>query len=186
MNNQNPNFDQLRQAWIEMGNALEKLSTPAAPSHHLYNKKTALDRLAQRYGYFAIISLLMSPCGLLFFTHSPFANPLLTTWLGIAYAVYFLTAAAMDFWLWHGISSINPLQLTVSQITDKALCYRKRHFQFMAVLIPMAIALIGFTAYTFSSQTFFINGMIVGVIAGTAIGIIQFRRFMSSYRDLSV
>ena len=75
--------------------------------------------------------------------------------------------------------------MSVSEVAYNAMFYRKRHLQFMAVLIPMAVALLGFTGYVFSSEIYFPYGMIVGAVCGLIIGIIQFRKFMAEYRKLS-
>lgn len=109
----------------------------------------------------------------------------LNPWLGVAYAVYFLTAFSMDQWLYQGIGKIDPLKMSVSQVLKKSLFYRKRHLQFMAILIPMALGLLGFTGYVFSNDRYMLIGMIAGAIFGAIIGIIHFRRFMVEYRNLS-
>lgn len=185
--NNTDNFDirQMREAWIEMGKALGMQPSSDGNPEDLKKKKTDLDRLRNRYQVFWTACLLLGFGTFMIFSTNSFGNNRLNIWLGVAYAVYFLTASGMDFWLWRGLGTIDPLTLTVSDIADKALFYRKRHLQFMAVLIPMAIALIGFTGYVFSSEMFFLNGMIAGVICGVIIGIIQFRRFMSCYHNLS-
>lgn len=178
-------IEQMRQAWVEMGKALGMSSIPGNNPKDFQRKKTTLDHLRERYHIFWIFSLVMAFAGFLIFSSGTFILSNLNLWLGIAYAVYFLTASSMDYWLWKGLGTIDPLRMSVSEIAEKSMFYRKRHLQFMIVLIPMAIALICFTGYVFSSEMYFLNGMIAGAILGIIIGTIQFRRFMAGYRNLS-
>lgn len=185
MNNENFDIEQMRKAWSEMGKALGMQPIPKNNSIDLANKKTTLDRLRDRYLTFWIISLIMVFAGFILFSRGIFVTNHLNFWLGCAYSIYFLTASCMDFWLWKGIGSIDPLSMNITEISHKSVYYRKKHLQFMVILIPMAIALLCFTGYVFSSEIYFLNGMITGVILGAIIGTIQFRRFMAEYRKLN-
>lgn len=185
MNIENQDIEQMRKAWIEMGKALGMQPAPFNDPGEMGSKKTALDRLRNRYRVFWIASLLLSFGTFMFFSSRSIMDGRLYLWLGIAYAVYFLTAFCMDFWLYNGLGTINPLKMGVTEVAWKSAFYRKRHLQFMVVLIPMAIALIAFTGYVFSSEMYFLNGLATGVILGLIIGIIQLRRFMTEYRNLS-
>ena len=90
----------------------------------------------------------------------------------------------MDYWLWNKIRHIDPVAMTISTVAELALLYRKRHLQFMAILIPLAIGLIGLLAYAVSDDTAFLSGMSCGAAIGLMIGLIVFRRFMNDYRDI--
>lgn len=183
MNNENFDIEQMRKAWLEMGKVLGTI--PERNPENLDKKRTALDKLRERYMTFWIISLVMVFAGFLIFSRGIFIVSRMNLWLGVAYSVYFLTAFGMEFWLWNELGSIDPPRMSISEIADKSMFYRKKHLQFMAILIPMAIALIGFTGYVYSSEIYFLNGMIFGCIIGLIIGTIQFRRFMAEYRKLS-
>lgn len=184
MNNESVDMDRMRKAWEEMGKALGKQPIRDNDPRDFNKKKTALDRLREKYCTFWIISLVMTFGGFLIFSGNTLIASPLNFWLGAAFSVYFLTAFCMDFWLWRGIGAIDPLRMSVSEISGRSMFYRKRHLQFMAVIIPMAIALMCFTGYVFSSETYFLSGMIFGIIIGLIIGTIQFRRFMAEYRNL--
>lgn len=185
MNTENFDIDEMRKTWMEMGKTLGMQTVADSNPKDLDRKKTALDRLRERYLTFSAISFVMMFATFMVFSRGIFEVSHLRFWLGVSFAVYFLTASCMDFWLWNGIGTIDPLRMSVSEVTDKSLFYRKRHLQFMTILIPMVIALLGFTGYVFSFETYFVGGMILGVILGTIIGVCQFRRFMSEYRELS-
>lgn len=185
MSTENFDIEQMRKTWMEMGKALGMNAIPENNPIDLGKMKTSLDKLRDKYLTFWIISLVMVFGGFLIFSKGVFLVSHLNFCLGMAYAVYFLTVSSMDFWLWRGIGSIDPLRMSVSEITEKSMFYRKRHLQFMTVLIPMAIALLGFTGYVYSSEIYFLDGMIFGIIAGLIVGTIQFRRFMAEYRNLT-
>ncbi|MCM1141828.1 MAG: hypothetical protein NC453_24925 [Muribaculum sp.] len=185
MNTENIDLQQMKKAWLEMGEALGMQPSPTDNPENFNKMKTALDRLRDKYRVFWTASLLLAFGTFMIFSNSQIIESPLNLWLGVAYAVYFLTVFCMDYWLWRGIGTINPLRMSVSEVAYNAMFYRKRHLQFMAVLIPMAVALLGFTGYVFSSEIYFPYGMIVGAVCGLIIGIIQFRKFMAEYRKLS-
>lgn len=186
MNAENIDLEQMRKVWMEMGKILGMQPTPDNTPDDLNRKRTALDRLRNRYKRFWILSMGMTFTSFMIFSKGLTIDTRYNLWLGIAYAVYFLTAFLMDLWLWNGIGTIDPLRMSVAEVAEKSMFYRKRHLQFMAILMPMAITLIGFTAYVFSTDVFFLYGMIAGAIFGITMGIIQFRRFMAEYRRLRI
>lgn len=189
MTPENINFDELKKAWLAMGEILGMQSTQNDNPENLNNKKTALDNLRDRYRSFWTMSLIMTFISLILFpilfTKVVIFDKPVGVYLGTAYAIYFLIAFIMDHWLWTCIGKIDPLHMSISQVAEKSMSYRKRHLQFMFILIPIAIALFGFTGYVFSSDIFFLSGMGVGVICGLILGSIQLRRFMNDYRKLS-
>lgn len=185
MNTEELDIQQMRKAWLAMGECLGMKPAAANKPEGFNKKETALDRLRDKYRMFWTVALLMIFVSFITFSKCLIVESPLNFWLGVAYAVYFLTSCCMDFWLWRGIGTINPLRMGISQVVNKAMFYRKRHLQFMAIIIPMGLTLLIFTGYVFSSETYFLSGMIAGAICGLIIAIIQFRRFMADYRKLS-
>ena len=185
MTPENDNLDNIRKTWADMGQSLDAPAINNTQIDRLNNMKTALDRLRDKYNTFSIIALMMTFVSWMIFSKSTFAERPWNLWLGIAYASYFLICFVMDHWLYCGIKSINPLTMSISQVAQKAVFYKKRHLQFVAVFIPLGVTLIIFTGWVCSADPYFLDGMISGAIIGLAIGIIQFRRFMSCYRELS-
>lgn len=182
MNSENIDIERMRKAWLAMGESLGM--QPSPDPDNLNNRKTALDRLRDKYRVFWTVAIVMTFGSFMMF-QGALGESEYSFWLRVAFALYFLTAFCMDHWLWRGIGTIHPLRMGVAQVVAKAMYYRKRHLQFMAILIPAAVALLCVTGYAFSSQTYFLNGMVVGALCGLIIGIIQFRRFMAEYRNLS-
>ncbi len=184
MTPENVNLDQIRKAWLAMDESLGLKPTPDSNPENLQNKKTALDRLRDKYRVFRTISLLMTFLSFMIFSRAMNIDNPFNLYLGVAYAVYFLTCFFMDQWLWTGIGTIDPIRMGVSQVAEKAAHYKKKHLLFITILIPMAIALLGFTGYVFSADKYFLIGMASGAVIGAIIGTFQFRRFMAEYRDL--
>lgn len=186
MNAENVDMEKMRKAWLEMGKALgmQPSSSDNNPKN-LNNMRTTLDRLRDKYRMFRTVALLMVFGSFMIFSRGWIIESRLSFRLGVAYAVYFLTCFVMDQWLYYGIGTIDPLRMSVSDVVEKSLFYKKRHLQFMVALIPMAVCLLGFTGYVFSAEKYMLAGMVAGAICGAAMGIVQFRRFMADYRKLS-
>lgn len=176
-------FDKMKRAWHSVGNSIER-GNAHSPTE-LSRKTTALDRLRNRYQRFSIASALLIFGSFMIFSRGELSDSPWNLYLGIAYAVYFATAAVMDFVLWKGVGTINPVEMSVTEVASLSLHYRKRHLQCVAVLLPFAIAILAFTAYAFIGNTYFLYGIFAGTALGAVIGSLQFRRFMSDYRKLS-
>lgn len=178
-------FEELKKIWLAMGETLGTLPTRENNPTILRTKKTALDRLRNKYRVFWIVSILMIISTFIIFSRGILVDSEWGGYLGVAYAVYFLTTFVMDHWLWVGIGTIDPIRMGVTEVAEKSMFYKKRHLQFMTILIPMAIMLLGFTGFVFSSDKYLISGMFTGAIVGAVMGYLQFRRFMEDYKDLS-
>lgn len=181
----NIDLDNLKKSWMEMGRSLGSQFDHGYNPDQLSNMKTTLDRLRDRYRVFWRVGLIMIFTSSFIFSGDIINENPLNIYLCFVFPIYFLTCFLMDHWLWKGIGSIDPLRMGVAEVAQKALYYKKKHLQFMIFLIPMAIALLGFTGYVFSSDKYLLMGMITGAICGAALGIIQFRRFMAEYRKLT-
>lgn len=144
----------------------------------LGRKKTALQNLERRYRQFSVMSLVAISFCILFARLMPEDNRLLFM---ILMAVYFFTASMMDLWLSNGISKIDCSTMRVSEVAKKVMLYRKRHFQFMAILIPAALGLIIFMMW---GNREIIGGAVVGALLGAGLGIRAFREFMKDYREV--
>lgn len=176
------NFDSLKNRWAASTRALNT-SRDSEPRD--MNRRTSLERLAARYRSFTSMSAVMSVVAVITIinaiTDSEFPFPV---WLLLCMEFYFATAAIMDYWLFRGIRSLNCSTMTVETLLRKTLYYRKRHFQFMMVLIPMAIALIIAMCISFHAEIAIIYGMIAGFIIGLAIAVKNLMDFLRDYRNI--
>lgn len=148
-------------------------------------RKTALDNLAERYRRFSIIgiTLIMLSFTWIFNPNMFPGNHSLRIAVGVSFAIYALIGSVMDRWLYQGIKSIDVVTMPVSEVIRKALFYRKRHLQFIAVLLPIVLALIGVMAWSMDNL-YFRLGILVGFIAGTAIGLHHLFAFLADYRAI--
>lgn len=149
-------------------------------------RRTALQRLADRYKWFSNMALPM----MLLMPFVVLNNVLYTapwgwklTW-SIFAASYFALCSIMDRWLYHGIKSIDCATMTVNEVSAKAMFYRKRHLQFIIILLPMAIVVIGSMSLLVDMNIYFMYGIIIGGVTGLALGLRQFLKFMSDYRTI--
>lgn len=180
----NNNLENIKRAWKNMGENLG-MQMPDDNSHNLQHKKTALGRLRNYYRRFLIFGIMFAMSSFFIFSNWPHLSKEKGFWLAVIYSAYFLINGCLDWWLWRGISSIDPLTMGAAQVSEKALFYRKRHLQMIACMLPVAIGVICFTAYMFSAEKYIIAGIITGAIFGLIVGANQLRKFMANYRRLS-
>ncbi|MDE6715933.1 MAG: hypothetical protein K2J74_05560, partial [Muribaculaceae bacterium] len=121
MTNQTENLEEVKRAWIKMGESLG-MQMPEYHDINLDKKKTALDRLRSYYKRFFIMAAIFTVTSLLIFSRfKDILNNQDADYLGFAYSAYFLIVFFMDFWMWNGIGSINPLTMSVSEVITKAI-----------------------------------------------------------------
>lgn len=178
--------NEIRQTWREAAGRAYRPSADSLEEIYRSRKMTSLDELAARYRRFSIMGLsMMIVMGLLWpLSH---AGEIMGAWryvVAVSAAIYFGLGSSIDWWLYKGVSSIDCYTMTVSEVADKAMYYRKRHLQSMILLIPFAIAMVCIFAKPFISDQLMITTMIIGVIIGLVIGYRQFTLFMASYRNL--
>lgn len=150
---------------------------------------TALQQLARHYKRFsnlALMLIVMLPLPISnVMRHSNFESygaGIAVISLGVA---YMLTCSLMDRWLYRGISAIDVAEMPVAEVCRLAFYYRKKHLQFIAILIPFAILFLGSMAWLFSGEIYLIYGMVTGAVIGLILGYRQFRIFMEEYRDIT-
>lgn len=178
--------DDLKRAWNETSSYFDQNDPQLAALIERVRsgrRQTALDRLAARYRRFSIMSLLITVA----WTFCCLGSIIPPQWkltLLLSYDFYFLLASTMDYWLFRGISAIDPLTMGVEQVSRLCRFYRRRHLQFMIVLIPMAAALFALMAMAFGADVYVLAAMAVGAMTGTALGIRQYLNFMSDYKTI--
>lgn len=106
-------------------------------------------------------------------------------WITLAFIVYFLTCGIMDTWLYRGLDTIDCLHMSVSEVIEKARYYRKKHLQFVVILIPMAIALLCGLAWFTGWEEHILLGMLIGGSIGFAIGLQQLFAFLRDYKNIA-
>lgn len=145
---------------------------------------TTLDRLADRYKRFAIVSglmIIMTPCWIMRLIQATSEFKLL---LVILYAVYFLIAGSIDLWLYGRIKGLDISSAPVKIIIEQTRRCRKVHLRSMIVLIPFAIVVVACTMWAFREEIYAIYGMICGIALGLLLGFLAFQKFMADYKTL--
>ncbi len=177
-------MDNLRKAWQYSNVAIQG---PANSYGNIINgkRKTALQNLAQRYRWFsnmALVFLLIIPLNLLNLHIFPDlkCRMLILIWFGC----FFIISSAMDRWLYHGIKEIDVLTMSVSEVVEKALYYRKWHIRFIFILLPMALGCLGLMAYVID-DLYVRLGMLAGFLVGVVVGIRQLLNFLADYRAVT-
>lgn len=149
-------------------------------------KKSALQNLAQRYQTFwrlEIVALCLCVPAIFQVMSQEFSMKG-SIWLTIGFAVMFILSSVMDRWLYNRIGELDLTAMTVTEVARKAALYRKRHLQFVAILLPIAIILLCAMA-SMSGNVYLISGMATGGVIGFALGIGQLMKFLRDYRSLT-
>lgn len=177
-------MDDLKKNWQNANVSLNQNSN-AYDSIINGKRRTALENLAERYRRFSNIALMLILLSFTWiFNPNMFPeNHRLSIAVGVSFAIYALIGSIMDRWLYQGIRSIDVVTMPVSEVIRKALFYRKRHLQFIAILLPIVLAIIGGMAWSMDNL-YFRLGILVGFIAGTAIGLRQLMAFLADYRTI--
>ena len=178
--------EEIKKTWEEASRKLYRPTPQEFENMYREKKETALERLAIKYRRFSTMGLVMaivSAFWMLTPAHLP-ATPMKFI-MALVLMLYFATCSSIDWWLYRGVSSINCFDMSVSEVVDKALYYRKKHLQSIMFLIPFAVVVFGVMIYSFNADKYIIYGMGAGLIIGLAIGYRQFREFMDEYKKIS-
>lgn len=164
-------------------------ATFRAPDNTNPNRRqTALQSLASRYRWFSNMAMFFAAAVPLMLLNMLRMSDYLNRWEGyalMAFAVaFFMVASLMDRWLYHGILSIDLSSMTVSEVCRRAYFYRKRHLQFIAILLPMALAVIAGIAWIGFDNKAMLWGMLFGLIFGLGVGLRQLMSFLSEYKEV--
>lgn len=186
MNRQNIDLDDLRSRWQQTDSrlsALEEQTGRLSADIDSRRRTTALRSLSDRYRRFAIVGMAMAPCWWLTALNLHLYESSAANFaLGLAGAVFFCLAAALDFVLQSRINSIDVLSQSVGEVYGKIMKSRRLHHISMLILMPFALTLIGFFAYGGRDNTYLLAGIICGFLLGLVIGIRKYLQFMRDYR----
>lgn len=180
-NSSDPQSEEIRRSWNQTKFSSERLHENIDEIKS-GKRRTALQNLARRYRWFSNFALififvwpLLATSHLLMGFHA--------TWIIIFGEIYFGICSMIDRWMYRGVSSINVATMSVSEVCERALYYRKRHLQSIIILLPMAMILIGSMAYVMDFDPYMIMGICTGAIVGFLIGLRQLHHFLDDYRQ---
>lgn len=145
------------------------------------NMKTSLEKLADYYRRFAILSgiMLVNPW---IFTMMSRDGIMRFTWaLPILWFSLFAVSMTIDITLWHRIKAIDVCDMSVTEVAARARRCRKLHLLSEVVMAPLAVAFLivmGFAA----DDVYMLAGMIAGGILGLIVGLNIMFRILRLYR----
>lgn len=185
MNAENYDIEQMRKTWIEMGKALG-METPPSDTEKFNKMYTSLDRLRDRYRKgcdFSIVgTIIFTP----FFFFMPSISDEYRIPVAITFVIVMLANAYALYWLWRGIGKINPLTMSITQVSSMAKYYKKCHLQYLLLGSLVAIPWIGYFIYAISrSGIRDTDGIVIGAIIGGICGLYGLWQYLKDYRNLS-
>lgn len=178
--------EEMREAWNETSRRLDQLEKEYFGMRNEVihsRKRTALQNLAQRYKRFSLLSIV-------FIFIAPFYgfNHLFEGWLSIcipiSMVIFFGIASVMDWWLYKRVSGIDVTIMTNEKVVRESRLCRRRHFQFMAILFPLALGMVSLFVIGFKNEVWGIFSCAIGLVIGLAIGLRQLINFLNDYRML--
>ena len=179
----------MRQAWADTDARLRRIEnrlgigTTAIDAGTADRRRTALDNLARRYRRFSILGLVMAVVSI-FYIFGDILPGDKGRWVWLCFAAYFATVSVMDNWLYRGIRSIDVAAMPVEEVTRLTLRYRRWHLIFIAILLPLAAALLTMMLATVGFELHFTLGAVAGLIVGLAIGLRQLLAFLADYKTM--
>ncbi len=180
------NSDDIKKTWCEIGNRLQNPNTDEIDTIMVQKKETALEALVKKYKHFSRFGLIMMVVSINWFSLGERMGIGDSKYiLAVLYAVYFLTSSCMDYWLYTGVKGIDCFTMSVREVSEKALYYKKKHLQSMILMIPFMLIVLGYTFYCCAGEKYFLFGMATGALLGVAIGYRQYIDFMRQYKVLS-
>lgn len=170
--------EELQKTWQESG----RIGSPYNPQMNS-RRETALEKLMREYKRFSWIALAMTFVSIGLYNLSWLEMPWKVV-IPLLFISFFATSSTMDHWLANGIRSIDCSRMSVREVIDRSLFYRRRHHQFMMILIPYAAVVLGCFGWASRAEIYLLAGMGAGFLVGLAIGIRKYLDFMANYRDI--
>lgn len=180
MNSKYVDIEQLRKAWVEMGKALG-METPPGDPDNMNKRNTDLDKLRTRYKKGWEWSIIGGIVFMSLFFWAPTINEEYRVSLAITCAIVMFSNTYALYWLWKGIGKINPLTMSISQVSSLAKHYKKCHLLYILIGFPVAALWIGYFIFVTNRSESIVTGAIIGGI----FGLYGLRQYLKDYRNLS-
>lgn len=179
-------LEEMKKIWEQTDSRLSTIEDQLSSMGEnvmMARKRTALDSLALRYKRFSLVAILFAGTMVLYTVGDIIPGPW-GPWICLAMAAYMLLVSGMDYWLYIKVKEIDVEGIGVSKVACMARYCRRKHLQFIMVLVPIAIVLVTALIYSFSDEIYMVYGAIAGLIFGLALGSRAFMKFMADYRSL--
>lgn len=176
--------EEIKKTWQEAATRFYAPAPDEFETMYRRKKETALERLAKKYQRFSRLGLMMGIISCFYLLPNTLFPTNMRIFIATFFTLYFCICSVMDYWLYKGVGSINCFTMTVKEVAEKAMYYKRKHLQFIMILLPLAILYIALLVYASEGNTYFIAGIAFGAIVGAAIGYRQYLDFMAQYKDL--
>lgn len=165
------NIDEMKPQWQSAQKSIK-------PGQGLDSqRRTSLQRLADRYRRFAWLALLMIPLNL------PTLYRLQSLWLGLGFALIMAAASIMDFYLLERITATDLTHMPVRDVLFRIMDCRKKHMTFVFLAIPCVFLWIFALVYLYRPDEYFVIGVLSGGSIGLLIGSRVLYQFLRDYRE---
>lgn len=179
------NIDEMYRAWKKwILNGSEDNMRQMFEDIQKSGRRTSLENLAHRYKRFSILGLAMIPVSLCYANSNIFPHPY-NIIISVGMMMYFALCSILDLWLYRGIRSIDIFKESVVEVSRKARYYRRRHLQFIAILVVPLVILLSLMLICRLKETYFIICIVAGMLTGLIIGLYALSRFMNEYKSLT-
>ncbi len=183
MNSNNYDIEQMKKAWIEMGKVLRK-DTPTSEPNNIDNMNTNLDKLRDRYRRGWEFSILGGIIFVIFLFWMPSLNNEYRLPIVISYAILMFSNGYVLYRLWRGLGEINPLSMSITQVSKLAKHYKKCHLLYYLIYFPVVIVWSGCFVFAAYRDEFGDFSIVIGFIIAAFCGIFGLWLYLHDYRNL--
>ena len=180
MNSNDPDME-VRKAWMEMGEALG-MDKPQSDTDYLDKMHTDLDRLRLRYMTGRDWSVVVAVVFTVLLFLMPSLNDEHRLPVAVTFAVVMSANAYALNWFQRGIGKINPLTMSISQVSSMARYYKKSHLKY--VLSGMLVAILWIEYFMYATDRSF-DSIAIGAVIGAICGLYSLWKYLKDYRNLS-
>ena len=168
-------IDEMKSSWDSAKKSINTENDGCPES----NRRTALQRLGDKYRRFSIFSIIMAFCGPSIMQNAGIDSP----WIIAGYMILLAGAALTDHILANSIKAIDLSAMPVAEVLERTLKCRKIHLLWLAVAMPFAIFWCAVMAYDVHADIYLFYGICAGGVVGLIVGIRVLFRFLRDYRD---
>lgn len=168
------NIEEMKSDWQSARNNIRPGSDPQTDA----GRKTALQRLGDKYHRFTVFSLVFVVIG----PSMLWSAGIRTWWIIAGYVLLLGGASVVDRWLAQNIRDIDLATMPVAEVLDRTLKCRKVHLTWAAVVGPVAIIWCALTAYAMQTDIYLVYGILTGALLGFIMGLHILLNFLRDYR----
>lgn len=168
-------IDEVKDSWQSARNNIR----PAGDALASEGRKTALQRLGDKYSRFSTMSLILMLLG----PNLMYQTGLKSIWLVAGYFILCAAGSITDRYLARAIRAIDTAAMPVAEVLRRTMKCRTIHMRYVVLAMPFAIFWCAAAAYVLQANIYTVWGIIVGGLTGLAIGINILAGFIRDYRE---